>query len=78
MCPLCGKATIPLARKSGQQRGKGHRKWLYCPWCAQTVNTYEVRNEDELNDFNDRYATGEITESYKTECANLDPKHIHR
>lgn len=77
MCPLCGKSTIPVARKSSQQRAKGHRKWLYCPWCKQQVNTYECRNEEDLIDFQAKFATGELTKTYQEEIQALPPQHRH-
>lgn len=77
MCPECGKATIPVARRTSQQRSKGHRKWLYCPWCKKQVNTYECRNEEEIITFREKYTAGEITKAYHEELAAMDPKYIH-
>lgn len=77
MCPICGQKTIPIARKTSQKRSRGHRKWLYCPWCKKNVNTYECRNEIELMEFNEKFASGEITKTYTEELETMDPKHMH-
>lgn len=77
MCPICGKETIPVARRTSHQRFKGHRKWLYCPWCHKQVNTYECRNEEELMDFRAKFETGEISQSYEAELASMNPKYRH-
>ena len=77
MCPICGKETIPVARPKGSQRKSMHRKWLYCPWCNKTVNTYECRNYEELVAFKSAFESGEITKAYEEEMATLDPKYRH-
>lgn len=77
MCPLCGKETVPIIRKTSRQRQKGHRKWLYCPWCKKTVNTYECRNHQELQEFKHQYDSGVISQKYIQEMATLDPKDVH-
>lgn len=77
MCPLCGKETIPVARRAHRNRSKGHRKWLYCPWCKQQVNTYECRSESEKAEFQRVFATGKITETYLQDLERMDAKYQH-
>ena len=50
-CIKCGKRGIPLARKCGAQRGKYHRKKLFCLNCQQEVNHVECRNQEEIDQF---------------------------
>lgn len=50
-CINCGKAGIPLARRSGHQHSKFHRKKLYCIHCKTEINHVEIKNEEELYDF---------------------------
>ena len=80
MCPLCGKNTIPLARSCSKQHARHHRKWLYCPWCQKQVNTYECRNETELSEFNEQFASGEISKHYheELETMNIECKRRHK
>ena len=77
MCPCCGKETIPVMRRDSKKRPKGHRKWLYCPWCNKTVNTYEIRDEEELQEFRAAFESGEITKKYQEELDTLPPQHLH-
>lgn len=36
-CPVC-KFVLPVMRKPGERRGKGHLKVLFCPICNQDIN----------------------------------------
>ena len=40
VCPVC-QNMIPLPRPRGNQRAKGHLKWIYCPYCRQKRNFIE-------------------------------------
>lgn len=77
MCPICCRETIPVARRASQQRFKGHRKWLYCPWRKQQVNTYECRSESEKAEFQQMFATGKITKTYSQALEHMDAKYQH-
>lgn len=57
-CPTCGNTTIPVHRKTGQLRKKFHRKKMYCYHCKKDINTIEVRNEWEANEFKINYQKG--------------------
>lgn len=50
-CPKCGKKAMDLPRPRSLTRQAFHRKKLYCPWCRETYNCIEVRNEIERQDF---------------------------
>lgn len=45
ICPECG-GKFPLPRSRSNRREKGHHKKLWCPFCKQEVNTYEIRYKD--------------------------------
>ena len=57
-CIACGLEGIPLSRKLGQQRGKFHRKKLYCPHCKNTVNHIECKTIEEVEIFKEEFAKG--------------------
>ena len=48
-CIKCAH-KVPLPRRRGQQREKGHLKRIYCIRCAREINHLEVREFD--TDFN--------------------------
>ena len=50
-CPKCGKKAMDLPRPRSLTRQAFHRKKLYCPWCRETYNCIECRNEIERHDF---------------------------
>ena len=50
-CINCGKKGMPLARKTGKQKEKFHRKRLYCLNCKTEVNHIECRNQEEVETF---------------------------
>lgn len=50
-CPKCGKKAMDLPRPRSLTRQAFHRKKLYCPWCRETYNCIECRNEIERQDF---------------------------
>lgn len=64
-CINCGKESIPLARKENQLHSKFHRKVLYCPWCKNTVNHIEVRNDEEAEEFRQSFEEGTFAEEAK-------------
>lgn len=45
VCPDCGK-TFPLMRNHGEQRKRGHKKDIWCPYCKDTKQFIEVRKRD--------------------------------
>lgn len=57
-CLNCGKKIMDLPRKKSNQHESLHRKKLYCPWCKQTLNAIEVRNEQERWDFLENFEQG--------------------
>ena len=57
-CLACGSEGIPLQRKRGQQRGRFHRKKLYCPHCKNTVNHIECKTMEEVEIFKEEFAKG--------------------
>jgi hypothetical protein len=57
-CLACGSEGIPLQRKRGQQRGKFHRKKLYCPHCKNTVNHIECKTMEEIEIFKEDFKNG--------------------
>lgn len=64
-CINCGKKGMPLARKTGKQKEKFHRKKLYCLNCKTEVNHIECRNQEEIETFKMNFALG----LYKEEAA---------
>lgn len=50
-CPACGKKSMDLPRPRSRVRESFHRKKLYCPWCKDTYNCIECRNEIERQNF---------------------------
>ena len=66
-CIKCGKQNFPLQRKVNHRHGKHHRKKLWCINCKQEINCVECRNDDEVAEFKEKFAAGEISEAeYKT------------
>lgn len=59
-CLACGKEGIPIGRKLSLQKGREHRKRMYCPWCKVEVNHIECRNDFEVEDFKRRFENGEF------------------
>ena len=45
ICPECGK-QFPLMRNHGQQRERGHKKDIWCPFCKAERTFNEVRRTD--------------------------------
>lgn len=59
-CIQCGQAGIPCFRPVSHQRGKFHRKKLYCPHCKIMINHIECRNDVEVAEFKEAYDNGEF------------------
>ena len=57
-CAKCGQEGIPIQRKKGQNRGKFHKKKLYCLNCQKEVNHVECRNEQEVEEFKRDFEEG--------------------
>lgn len=62
-CMKCGN-RMTLPRRVSLQRGKHHRKKLYCIHCKQELNFIECRNEWEADEFKENFENG----VYKDEC----------
>lgn len=74
-CINCGGKSIPLARAMSNQKGKFHRKLLYCYHCGHTVNHIECRNDEErqqfYNDFMDGKYLKEAAEELQFELKQM-------
>ena len=57
-CLACGAEGIPLSRKRSKQKGKFHRKKLYCPNCKNTVNHIECKTMEEIEIFKQEFKQG--------------------
>lgn len=57
-CPACGEKAMELPRPKSLTRQAFHRKKLYCPWCKETYNCIEVRNEIERQEFIEDWENG--------------------
>ena len=64
-CMNCGKEIFTLPRAKSHQYEKHHRKVLYCPWCKQTLNCIECRNDEEVFDFKEAFLAGEYQNELK-------------
>lgn len=64
-CINCGKKGMPLARKLGKQKGKWHRKKLFCLNCKMDINHIECRNQAEVDQFKQWFAEGKFIEEAK-------------
>ena len=63
-CPNCGKKSMDLPRPHSLARQAFHRKKLYCPWCKETYNCIEIRNEIEKREFLADWKEGKYVENY--------------
>lgn len=61
-CPACGKKSMDLPRPRSMIRQGFHRKKLYCPWCKETYNCIECRNEIEKREFLENWEAGMYVE----------------
>lgn len=68
-CLKCGQLGIPIMRQRGHERGKFHRKKLYCLRCKQEVNHMECRTDEEVREFKDAFERGEfVNEAEESIC----------
>ena len=68
-CINCGNKGIPITRKHGRTREKGHRKGLYCIHCRMIINHVETRNEEEAQQFREDFAAGKYAEEAEKSVA---------
>ncbi len=63
-CTCCGKKGLPVQRKKGQEREKGHLKKLYCIFCNKEINHVEIKPDGRytLEDFQMEYEYGNFDE----------------
>lgn len=61
-CINCGTKSISLMRPVSIQRGKFHRKLLFCFHCKHTVNHIECRNDEERKKFYQDFQDGKYIE----------------
>lgn len=59
-CTNCGNSTIPLPRKTAKQKSPGHLKKMYCPHCKEIYNCYECHDEQDIEEFKERFKNGEF------------------
>ena len=64
-CIHCGNKGIPIQRQSGRKKEPFHRKKLYCPFCRNTVNHIECKNDFEVDTFKQNFAKGEYLQEAK-------------
>lgn len=57
-CMNCGKRSIPLMRKKGQERERFHRKKLYCLYCKEEVNHIECKTQEDIEEFKINFENG--------------------
>lgn len=69
-CLMCGREGIPVQRKRGYQHGRFHRKKLYCPWCKETLNFIECKNDTDVYEFKTNFEKGIYLEEAKASLEN--------
>lgn len=57
-CINCGKEGLPIYRNLGRQRGKMHRKKMFCIHCKQEVNMVECYSDEDVRKFKRNYENG--------------------
>lgn len=57
-CVKCGREGVPLPRSQAKQRGKMHRKKLYCIYCGQELNMVECYDERDVRRFKKNFERG--------------------
>ena len=72
-CTSCGKQGIPIARKKGQQREKGHLKKLFCLYCGKETNHVEIKPFGSYTyaDFKEEFDLGRFVEGKRIPVADL-------
>ena len=66
-CIHCGNKGIPLPRKLGQFREKGHYKNIYCINCKNTTRHTELYSELDVNRFKEDFKKGVYIEDAKND-----------
>lgn len=56
-CINCG-SKITLPRKKGHQHERHHFKKCYCYGCKHTINFFEVKDDDDLQYFQETFKAG--------------------
>lgn len=64
-CINCGHLIMSIPRNIGRLHGEKHRKVLYCPFCKETVNSIECRNDMEAYEFKQDFEQGKFVEEAK-------------
>ena len=57
-CSKCGNRGIDLQRKTCKDKGKFHKKKLWCIYCKDEINHIECRNEAEIIKFKQDFKEG--------------------
>ena len=61
-CVNCGREGLPVYRSQARQRGKLHRKKLYCIYCGQQVNMVECYDDLDVEEFKRDFERGVYTD----------------
>lgn len=72
-CTKCGRKGIPIPRKKGQQRERGHLKKLYCLFCKEETNHAEVREIGgyTYEDFKEEFEAGRFIDGQRVSQEDL-------
>ena len=57
-CINCGHEGLPVYRSLAKQRGKMHRKKLYCFHCGQMINMVECYDDIDVENFKEDFERG--------------------
>lgn len=63
MCTNCGHETIPLPRLANNKKHWGHLKKMYCPFCKQEYNAFEIVNDYDKEVFYQLFESGAFKEN---------------
>jgi len=63
-CVECGQKNIPIPRKVGKERERGHLKKLYCVHCNKETNHCEIKSSGKytLADFKEEFELGRFVD----------------
>lgn len=75
-CMNCGEKAFELMRPKGHKYSKHHRKALYCPWCHETVNCIECKNDTDIYDFKKAFEAGEYVDEAKESIVFIKENNI--
>lgn len=72
-CTQCGKKGIPIPRKNGNQRERGHLKKIFCIYCNEEVNHVEIRpfGSYTLEDFEEEFKLGRFVNGKREAITDL-------